>query len=186
MATNVLRVGDPVRLTVNITNRGDAPLARLVPPPAPTARDWQVVGSADFAPAHPVRRPPLARLAQGAAPAQPNRLQGVVTFTYTLVPLSEAARATPPIPFSCYDPDAGVYKDLTIPSVPVTVKAGAAPGDFASLQQAGALGSEPEKELVLSGLAASRGRSARSLVPPQKQAWFPFLNWPLQPPSSAW
>jgi hypothetical protein len=176
LATNVLQVGDPVQLTVSITNRGDAPLARLVPPPAPKTHDWQVVGSADFAPAQAVGPPPIVRLLQPTALGQPDKLEGVVTFTYTLLPLDEKARATPPISFSCYDPQAGRYVDLTIPSVPVTVKPGSMPGDFAALQQAGALTGEPEKELTLSSLAASRGRSARSLVPPQEQSWFPILQ----------
>jgi hypothetical protein len=35
---------------------------------------------------------------------------------------------------------------------------------------------EPEKDLVLCGLAAARGRTAASLVPPQQQAWFPLLQ----------
>jgi hypothetical protein len=42
--------------------------------------------------------------------------------------------------------------------------------------QAGTAGGEWEKELALSGLAVSRGRSAASLVPPQQQAWFPFVQ----------
>jgi uncharacterized repeat protein (TIGR01451 family) len=36
LATNVLRVGDPVKLTVTVTNRSDGPLARLVAPPPPS------------------------------------------------------------------------------------------------------------------------------------------------------
>ena len=49
LATNVLRVGDPVKLTVTVTNRGDGPLARLVAPPPPQVRDWQVFAANDFA-----------------------------------------------------------------------------------------------------------------------------------------
>jgi hypothetical protein len=103
-------------------------------------------------------------------------LQGAVAFNYTLIPLTEAARATPLIPFSYFDPKVGAYVDLTIPSVPVTVKPGVVPGDISSLLQAGSAGDEPEKELVLSDLAASRGRTASNLVPPQKQAWFPLVQ----------
>ena len=66
LATNVLRVGDPVKLTVTITNRGEAPLARLVPPPPPKASDWQVFGSADFAPAQPVEPAAASRRAPRA------------------------------------------------------------------------------------------------------------------------
>jgi hypothetical protein len=177
LATNVLRVGDPVRLTVTVTNRGDAPLARLVAPPPPQAPDWQVFVATDFAPAQPVPlqqpgTPPRARL-----PAQAGSLEGVTTFNYTLIPLTEAARATPPIPFSYFDPKAVRYIDLTIPPVPVAVKPGAVPGDLASLQQANSAVVEPEKELALSGLAGSRGRTASSLVPPQQQAWFPLVQF---------
>jgi hypothetical protein len=182
LATNVLRVGDPVKLTVTITNRGEGPLARLVAPPPPQAQDWQVFAASDFAPTQPVAPPqPFIRFGPDGRPvltsaAQPSGLQGVVTFNYTLIPLTEAARATPPIPFSCFDPKAGAYVDLTIPSVPVTVKPGAVPGDLSSLLQASSAGDEPEKELVLSDLAVSRGRTASSLVSPQQQPWFPLVQ----------
>jgi hypothetical protein len=176
LATNVLRVGDPVRLSVTLTNRGDGPLARLVAPPVPRVRDWQVFAATDFAPAQPV--PPSQPVAppRPGAPTQAGSIEGVVTFSYTLIPLTEEARATPPIPFSYFDPKARGYADLTIPPVPVTVKAGAAPADFPSLLQAGSTGGEPEKEPGLSNLAAARGRTAASLVPPQQQAWFPLVQ----------
>jgi len=164
LATNSLRVGDPVKLTVTITNRGVAPLARLVPPPPPRAREWQVLGVADFAPVQILSLP------------QPAGLRGVVTFTYTLVPLTDSARATPPIPFSCFDPETDAYADLTIPSVPVTVAAGAVPGDHASVVQARLAEPEPDKEPELSGLAATRGLTAASLVPLQQRAWFPLVQ----------
>ena len=182
LATNVLRVGDPLKLLVTITNRGEGPLARLVAPPPPQAQDWQVFAASDFAPTQPVTAPqPIVRFGPDGKPvmtsaAQPGGLQGVVTFKYTLIPLTEAARATPSIPFSCFDPKAGAYVDLTIPSVPVTVKTGAVPGDLTSLLQAGSAGEVPEKELVLSDLAVSRGRTASSLVPPQQQPWFPLVQ----------
>ena len=182
LATNVLRVGDPVVLTVTITNRGDGPLARLVAPPPPQAQDWEVFAGNDFAPTQPVSpAQPVVRLGPGGRPvltsvAQPGSLQGFVTFNYTLIPLTDAAHTTPPIPFSYFDPKTAAYVDLTIPSVPVTVNPGVVPGDRSSLAQAGAAGDEPEKELVLSSLAASRGRTASSLVPPQQQAWFPLVQ----------
>ena len=176
LATNLLHVGDPVRLTVTVTNRGDAPLARLVNPPPPQTPDWQVFVATDFAPGQPVPLQQPGTLPRARLPAQAGSLEGVTTFNYTLIPLTEAARATPPIPFSYFDPKAVRYIDLTIPPVPVTVKPGAVPGDLASLQQANSAVVEPEKELVLSGLAGSRGRTASSLVPPQQQAWFPLVQ----------
>ena len=170
LGTNVLRVGDPVKLSVAITNRGEGPLARLVAPPPPQVQDWQVFEAKDFAPAQPVA------LSQPGLPALAGSMQGVVRFNYTLIPLTEATQATPPIPFSCFDPRVGRYVDLTIPSVPVTVKPGTLPADFASLLQAGPAAAEPEKELTMSGLASSRGRAAASLVPPQQRAWFPLVQ----------
>jgi hypothetical protein len=170
LATNVVRVGDIVKLTVTVTNRGDGPLARLVAPPAPRVSDWQV-----FAPTEVT--PPLALpLAPPGIPATSETFAGVTTFNYTLIPLTEQARATPSIPFSCFDPQRGGYTDLTIPPVPVTVAAGAAPADLQALQQATASRAGGEKEPVLSGLAPSPGRTAASLVPTQQQAWFPLAQ----------
>jgi hypothetical protein len=176
LATNIVRVGDPVRLSVTITNRSEGPLARLVAPPPPRTSDWQVFAAADYVPPQMVQPPPPSPFVQPGLRGETEPVQGVVTFNYTLIPLAETARATPPIPFSCFDPKSGTYVDLTIPSVPVTVNPGATPADAAALAQAAATAGEPEKELVLAGLAASRGRTAASLVPPQQRAWFPLIQ----------
>jgi hypothetical protein len=176
LTTNVLHVGDLVRLTVAVTNRGDGPLARLVNPPPPQAPDWQAFAATDFALAQPLAIQQFGASPRGGPPTQALNFEGVTTFNYILIPLTEATRATPPIPFSYFDPKAVRYVDLTIPAVPVTVKPGAVPGDLATLMQTNAAGAEPEKELVLSGLANSRGRTAASLVPPQQQAWFPLVQ----------
>jgi hypothetical protein len=140
-------------------------------------RDWQVFAANDYAPAQPVQPPPPpVGLVQSRPPARPDTAQGVIAFNYTLIPLTETVRATPPIPFSYFDPKTGRYAELNIPSVPVTVSAGAIPADLTTLAQPVSTAGEPEKELVLRGLAASRGRTAASLVPPQQQAWFPLLQ----------
>jgi len=159
LASNTLRVGEPVSLTVTITNRGETNLARLSPPEAPRVRDWQV----------------LEAVSDGAPP-QLVLARGFATFSYTLIPQSEETRATPPIPFSCFDPGQDAYVDLTIPSFPVTVKPGAEAADLATLQQVGRISSDPEKDPALSGLAASPGRTAQSLVPLQGQTWFPLVQ----------
>ncbi len=176
LATNVLRVGDPVKLTVTVINRSDAPLARLVPPPPPQVRDWQVFAATDYAPPQALPPPRSSPFAVLGSRAPPEAMQGLVTFHYTLIPLTEKAGVTPPIPFSCFDPKSGTYADLTIPSLPVTVKPGAIPADLTALTQPDSTAGQPEKELVLHGLAASRGRTAASLVPPQQQAWFPLIQ----------
>jgi hypothetical protein len=170
LATNVVRVGEAITLAVTVTNRGDGPLARLVPPPAPTVREWQVFAPTETVPAQPIPQAPLG------APGQSDTLQGITTFNYTLIPLIPGAGSTPAIPFSYYDPKRGAYADLTIPSVPVTVNPAAAASDLQALLQAGSPAAEAEKEPVLSGLAPSPGRIAETLVPAQQQAWFPFAQ----------
>lgn len=158
LSTNVVRVGDPVKLTVRV--RGEGNLLRLVAPPAPRPRYWQVLRSSG----------------ESVAP-QIIQAQGFTTFTYTLIPLSEKARFTPAIPFSCFDPERELYRDLTIRSVPITVKPGTISADLAALVQANSLAFSAEKEPTLSGLAGAPGLGALSLVPIQQQVWFPLMQF---------
>ena len=157
LTTNSLRVGESLKLTVKA--HGDGQLERFVAPPPPQLRDWQIFP-----------------LPADATPAQVLASQGFVTFGYTLIPLTEEARATPAIPFSCFDPVKGAYVDLTIPAISVQVKPAAVPTDFRSIQQANSTEEKPEKEPTLSDLASSPGMSANSLVPVQLQAWFPMVQ----------
>jgi len=156
-ATNVVRVGDPVKLTVRV--RGEGNLLRLVPPPPPRLRHWEAFATSG----EPV-------------PPQIIQAQGFTTFTYTLIPLTEKARFTPAIPFSCFDPQREMYRDLTIRSVPITVKPGNVPADLAALVHANSLNLEVEKEPTLSGLAVAPGLGAASLVPLQQEIWFPLAQ----------
>jgi hypothetical protein len=159
LSTNFVQVGEPVRLSVIVRSAGDSGnLTRLVPPPAPKLDEWQV----------------LAATPEGLPP-QIIEAQGFTGFHFTLVPLSEKASATPSIPFSYFDPSRAVYADLTIPSVPITVSTGAAPADLQVLLEPTPAPEEEEK-LVLSGLAAGPGRTARSLTPWQQQPWFPLVQ----------
>ena len=157
LATNLLSVGEPVQLKVKVRSEGN--LARLVPPPAPQVSDWQIF------PAQPDNTPPQILQAQGH-----------VTFTYTLIPLSEKAKATPAFPFSTFDPERGAYTDLTVPGLGVTVLPGhVSAADLQSVLQAEKLDRDAEKEPVLSGLAVSPGLAA-GMVPVQQRAWFPLLH----------
>src|SRR5205823_3906522 len=62
-----------------------------------------------------------------------------------------------------------------IPPVPVKVLPGRAPGDWQAISQT-APEPDEEKEPELSGLAPAPGRTAWSLVPWQRQAWFPLVQ----------
>jgi hypothetical protein len=157
LATNVVRVGDPVKLTVKV--RGEGNLVRLVPPAPPRLRYWQA----------------LASSGEHVAP-QIIQAQGFTTFTYTLVPLSEKAHFTPAIPFSCFVPQREMYRDLTIRSVPITIMPGSVPADLAALVLANSLSVESEKEPTLSGLAAAPGLGAATLAPLQQRFWFPLAQ----------
>jgi hypothetical protein len=159
LSTNIVRVGDTVRLTVKVHGDANGNVAHLVPPPAPKSRGWQVF------PADTDSTPP-----------QTIQAQNFVTLSYTLIPLTEEARETPPIPFSYFAPKQGAYADLTIPSVPIKVTPGTAPADLSALQHPDLADAETQKEPVLSGLATAPGLTASSLVPLQRQVWFPLVQ----------
>lgn len=162
LSTNVLRLGDMAKLTVRVRGDGNGSLAHLVPPPPPHVPDWQV------SPAQSEGVPPQLMHAANYS-----------IFSYILVPLSLTPRATPAIPFSCFNPSRGEYVDLTIPPVPVLIKPGAAPAEVRALAEANATVPREEKEPALSGLAAGPGLAAGSLIPVQRQLWFPLV--PLAP-----
>lgn len=155
LSINRTRVGELVKLYV--TFQGDGNLARLVPPPPPEVSNWQV-----FA-ATPGGSP---------TPAAPIAAGSVASFTFTMIPLSENVTATPAIPFSYFDPDRGVYVDLSIPPVPITVLAGTSTVDaktFAALTHESVA---EEKKLRLSDVTEDVGWMAASLTPLQRRGWF--------------
>jgi hypothetical protein len=156
VTTNSLRVGDPVKLNVKI--RGEGNLVRLVPPPPPRARDWQVLAGAN-----------------DATIPQIVHAQGFTVFNYTLVPLRPGIQATPLIPFSCFDPHDGVYVDRSIQPVQVTVAPGKVPADLQTVIEANASPGQPDPEPALHGLASAPGLTG-SIVPLQRQVWFPLLQ----------
>jgi hypothetical protein len=157
LATNILRVGDPVNLTVNV--RGDDSLGRLVAPPPPQVPGWRVFAGAP-----------------DNAPPQLIQARGFIRFTYTLIPVTEETHATPVIPFSYFDPDKVTHVKLDIPSAAVSVKPGAAPLDLEALAQAEHDTPDREPEPELSGLAPTPGRKLPRLVPLQQRGWFPLLQ----------
>lgn len=159
LSANRVAVGDLVKLTVTI--RGEGNPLRLVAPPPPSSPDWQV------SPAAPGGMPAVRTTPVPGVPAG-----NLAAFTYTLIPLRPGIETTPPIPFSYFDPARGTYVDLTIPSVPITVTAGATSVDLAALQAASALPVEAETQLTLSDLAPSPGRTSASLLPLQQRGWF--------------
>jgi hypothetical protein len=165
--TNALRVGEPVKLTVVV--RGEGPTGRLVPPPPPKVRDWQIFPAAGATPVQPTFTPGMSIAARLAA------MGNLVGFTFTLVPLVDSVTETPAIPFSYFDPETQTYIDLSVPPVPVSVAGrDALAADARALLQTG--GEERPAEPVLGSLARSTGWSVHSLVPIQQRAWFPLAQ----------
>ena len=160
LSTNSIVVGDAVQLTVAIHSSSEGNnLSRLSPPPPPKSDQWQILS------ANPDPTPPTVIQAQG-----------FTLFRYILVPLTEQAKSTPPIPFSFFDPSTRKYSDLTIPPVALTVRPGAVAADLQTLLQTNATPVDGDEELTLRDLAATPGHSSKSLVPWQEQSWFPLLQ----------
>jgi hypothetical protein len=157
LATNILKTGEPVQL--NVVIRGEKNLSLINPPLPPHAEGWQVF---------PAER-------SGIIPASATNLAGA-GFKYTLIPLTDAVRATPAIPFSCFDPASGNYVDLTIPSLPVTVLAGETTVAMDTALMISENASYNEKKSGLSGLTLSQGRITGGLVPLQLRGWFPLVQ----------
>jgi hypothetical protein len=170
LSTNVLGVGDTLKLSVRVFGDTNCNMARLVPPPPPRSSQWQVFPSS----ADATRPPPIP--GQYGIPWTPGFVpSGFTTLNFTLIPLTAEAHETPAIPFSYFDPSRGAYADLTIPPQSVSVLPGAAVSELPQVAQ-----SEPppetEKEPALSGLATSPGLTAGSLVPWQARSWFPLVQ----------
>ncbi|HEU5122990.1 MAG TPA: BatD family protein [Verrucomicrobiae bacterium] len=156
LSANQAHVGELVKLTV--TFRGEESLSRLVPPPPPVSRDWQVFDATPAAPAPQSNgRPVLPGTAAG--------------FAYTLIPLTTNVTETPAIPFSVFDPERGVYLDLSIEPMPINVLPGDRPSDPAVLALSKADEAQPPK-LRLSDVTEKRGRTVATLIPLQRRAWF--------------
>lgn len=139
---------DPPRLGTNrlhlgepvqldLTFHGEGDLTRFVPPAAPVSRDWQVIAN-----------PPPAT-------------------SFTLIPLTDEAQATPAIPLSYFDPETAKYVDLTIPPLPVTVVGEGLPLEAPAAEA----GEKSEARLRLSSLAPAPGKVG-NLQPLQLQSWF--------------
>jgi hypothetical protein len=155
LVTNRLIAGEPVQLTIVV--RGRKKLNRIIPPPPPRAEGWQIF---------PAARGGIVGGSNGPG----------AVFQYTLIPLSDAVRATPEIPFSCFDPGRGQYLDLTIPSLPVTVLAGETATNRDATLIPSESGAGPEQRTGLSKLATSPGWTAGGLVPLQMRGWFPLVQ----------
>lgn len=160
LSTVQARVGELVKLTVTL--RGDGNLSHVVPPPPPLSKEWQVFAATATT---PTPRPNGKPIPPGTA----------VAFVYTLIPLTTNATATPMIPFSAFDPQRGVYTDISISPQPIHVL----PGNVPMQPEALAALEGPEKKedkLSLSDVTENRGRMTATLIPLQYRPGFIALQ----------
>ena len=157
LTTNLLKVGEPVQLTVVI--RGEKNLSRINPPLPPRAQGWQIF---------PAERGPIVAANGMANPG--------ATFKYTLIPLTDALQKTPVIPFSCFDPVLGKFINVTIPPLPVIVSASTLQTNADSALMLTENTTEVEKKSSLTKLASAPGWTSGSLVPLQMRRWFPLVQ----------
>ena len=134
----------------------------VIAPPPPAVTNWQMF-------------PPLAEGAPVVTPRADGLFSSAVTFSYTMIPLTNHMTHTPAIPFSYFDPQLKKYVDLTIPPLPITIRAGAVSEEAQALAQAAA-SRRADQKLKLSGLATAPGRTVATLGPLQQRATF----WGLQ------
>jgi hypothetical protein len=92
---------------------------------------------------------------------------GTKTYTFTLVPKRAGVKSTPALPFAYFDPEAREFRDISIPPLPITVKAGAAPApaEVAKGDTAPVIDAPIEVPAVLTGLAEKPGRWLNSPAP---------------------
>jgi hypothetical protein len=153
LSAATVRVGDAVKVFVTIRSAED--VKRIIAPPPPAVTNWQVFPG--------VSENPQRAVGQVQAGFS-------VSFSYTMIPLTNDMTATPAIPFSYFDPQQKAYVDLTIPALPINVIEGTASAEAQAIAQAAAATSD--KKLKLSGLAATPGAPVATLVPLQMRGVF--------------
>jgi hypothetical protein len=153
LSTNHIRAGEPVKLAVTIRGSTNQPFGRIVPPRSPADTNWQTFEAVE-----------------DPTPLSVVQEQRATRFVYTFIPNNGHLRETPAIPFSAFDPMEERYQDLTIPPVPVIVDS--SPETDRALVTLPPPPNEGGKELALSPLMASMGRSSASFEPLEKQPWF--------------
>ncbi len=104
--TNIA-IGDPITLTIQISGRGALDSLTL-----PDQTNW----------AHFKFYPPTSEL----QPGDPLSLTGTRTFKLTVVPETMDVHELPPYEFAYFDPEAGAYRTLNQPAIPLIVRPSAA------------------------------------------------------------
>jgi hypothetical protein len=127
--TNVA-TGDPITVRVQITGRGN--LNALMLPEQEAWHDFKAY-------------PPTANVET----SDPLGLQGTKTFEQIIAPQSTEIKDLPPLVFSYFDPEAKAYRNLSHPTVQLTVRPGGnAPAPVVAATRSGNENPQPQQDIV--------------------------------------
>ncbi|MEO6740265.1 MAG: BatD family protein [Chthoniobacteraceae bacterium] len=159
LSATEIEAGEPVTMAFAMAGEGN--LEGVAAPEIEASGGWQI-----YKPTSEFQ----------ADPEDHNSARGAKVFTYTLIPSRAGLKATPAMPFSYFDPERRAYVDVTIPPVPVTVKASSAAPAPAAPEAVKSEAPRPDEaprvvEPVMTGLAEKSGRWVHSLAPPLRERW---------------
>lgn len=161
LSATEIEAGEP--LTLTLTLRGEGNIEGVPAPEFTETTEWQAYK-------------PTSDFQRGEDPTQPG---GTKIFTYTLVARREGKMGTPQLPMSYFDPAKREFVDITVPPVPVVVKASTAASVAVAAQKETPPPAEEaprEREPVMTGLEEKPGRWLTSASPALWKPWFLALQ----------
>jgi hypothetical protein len=168
LSATEVEAGEPVTLTLGMVGEGN--LEGVAAPEMESAGGWQI-----YKPTSEYQ----------ADPEDHNTARGAKAFTYTLIPNRAGLKSTPVLPFSYFDPERRAYVDITVPPLPIQVKASSAavaPTPVETVKGDTPRAEEPPRtvEPAMTGLEEKPGRWTQSAGPPFRERWVLVLE--LAPP----
>ena len=161
LSATEIEAGEPLTLTLVLSGEGN--IEGVSAPEFTDNAGWQAYKpTSDF-----------QRSEDGLQPG------GVKIFTYTLIARREGLRATPPLPMSYFDPVKREFVDITVPPIPIVVKASTAAPVVESAPKETVAPTEEalrEREPVMTGLEEKPGRWLTSASPALWKPWFLALQ----------
>jgi len=162
LSAGEVEAGEPVTLTIAIAGEGN--LEGVAAPEIDASSGWQAYK-------------PTTEFQADAE--DPHGVRGSKTFVYTLVPAREGLKSTPPLPFCYFDPVRRAYVDITVPPLPIVVKASSAaasPTESVKSEPPPAPEAPRTAEPAMTGLEEQPGRWVRALGPALGGRWFLILQ----------
>lgn len=161
LSATEIEAGEPLTLTLTLSGEGN--VEGVTAPEFTETTGWQAYK-------------PTSDFQRGDDVTQPG---GTKIFTYTIVARREGLRATPPLPLSYFDPVKREFVDITVPPIPVVVKASTVATSADPAPKVAATPTEEtprEREPAMTGLEEKPGRWLASASPVLWKPWFLALQ----------